>query len=40
MLGISSASITCESPIFTSAWPTLPSGIGMRTSSFAPKARL
>ena len=38
MSGNSSATITTESPIFISAWPTLPSGPGMRNISFAPSA--
>jgi hypothetical protein len=40
MSGISSASMTRESPIWSSACPTRPSGIGMRMTSSAPKAFL
>ena len=37
--GISSASMTIESPILTSACMILPSGPGIRTHSSAPRAR-
>ena len=40
MSGCSSASIIIESPMSSSAWPTLPSGPAMRKRSLAPSTEL
>jgi hypothetical protein len=40
MPGCSSASMMCESPIFSSAWPIVPSGAGIRITSSALNAAL